>query len=83
MRRTESHGIPAEALNEKTTTQRGKGGKIMKTFYPLYTQGKLDTQSEAIRKQIAEANAEPLLWALRQCRPGEEKEIGVGDSTVA
>lgn len=29
-------------------------------MYPLYTQGKLDSQSEAILNQIAEAKAEPL-----------------------
>lgn len=33
---------------------------MLVTMYPLYTQGKLEPQSEAILKEIAEANAKPL-----------------------
>lgn len=52
--------------------------------YPLYTQGKLDAQSEAILKQIEETNVEPLFSLTpQQARehPLEASWIGTGRPT--
>lgn len=58
---------------------------MTKNYYPLYSGGKLDPQSEAILKQIEESNSKPLvLQTIQEARDGflEKSWLGTVPESV-